>query len=201
MKPTYKIFLMLAVTASMHAASQMGFADSALLRHNRIHRNALKVITGWSVASIASGVIGQNNSTGETRQFHKKNVLWGGVNLGLAGFGFLRVKPEGRRQFSTAEIAKKLRTTEKIFLFNTGLDLAYVALGLYTRERGLRFTGDKRDRLHGTGSSLMTQGGFLTLFDGVVYLLHTKNGSRFNDAFNRLTVTVTMQGAGLVYRF
>lgn len=198
MKRFFYCFLLL-VSLSAHA--QYSLFDSVNTRHNKIFKAGTLLLSGWAAASLVSGLVGKNNSTGELKYFYKRNVLWGSINLGLSGLGYLRIKGEERKSYSTAETFKRVEAAQKIFLFNTGLDLAYVAFGLYTRERANKFTGDKHDRLRGTGNSLLFQGGFLTLFDGVLYILHNKNGNRLEKKLDGLSFTSTGDGLGLVYRF
>lgn len=194
------LFSLLLLLASK-AHSQRSLYDSVNVRHNKISTTALTVLGGWSVGSIVSGVIGQNNNTGETRQFYKRNVLFGGINLGLSALSLWRLQYEASRSYTPAETFKRTSSTQKILLFNAGLDLAYIAYGLYTRERAFRYTGDKADRLRGTGNSLLLQSGFLTALDFVQYFLQNGNAKRLDKKLTMLSFSTTENGAGLVYRF
>lgn len=186
---------------SMAARAQLSLYDSVNIRHNTISGGAVTVLTGWSLASLATGLVGQNNSDGEVRQFHKRNVLFGAINLGLSGLAILRMRTEASRGYTPAETFKRTAATQKVLLFNAGLDLAYLGYALYTRERAYRYTGDKRDRLRGTGNSLLVQGGFLTVLDFVQYFLQSANAKRLDRRLQSLSVSATGNGFGLVYRF
>ena len=181
--------------------AQLSLYDSVNIRHNKISKTAITALAGWSVASVVLGLVEQNNSDGEVRQFHKRNVLFGGINLGFSGLALLRMHLEASRIYAPAETFKRTRATQKVLLFNAGLDLAYIAYGLYTRERAFRYTGDKRDRLRGTGNSLLVQSGFLTALDFIQYFLQNGNAKRLDKKLNLLSFSVTENGAGLVYRF
>lgn len=181
--------------------SQLSLYDSVNVRHNKISSAAITTLAGWSAASMASGLIGQNNSEGDVRQFHKRNVLFGGINLAFSGLALLRTHYEAARGYTPAETFKRTASTQKVLLFNAGLDLAYLAYGLYTRERAFRYTGDKRDRLRGTGNSLLVQSGFLTVLDFVQYFLQSSNAKRLNKKLGLLSFAPTGNGFGLVYRF
>lgn len=183
------------------AEAQTSLYDSVNLRHDKISKTGMTILSGWSAASLISGLVGQNNSAGELKYFYKRNVLWGSINLGLSGLGYLRIQREKDKTYTAAQTFKRVGAAQKVFLFNTGLDLAYIAFGLYTRERGNSFTGDKMERLRGTGNSLLLQGSFLTLFDGVMYFLHSKNANRMNRKLEGLSLTSTGEGFGLVYNF
>jgi hypothetical protein len=157
------------------------------------------VLGSWALLNIGSGIIGQGQTAAEQQHFYRMNTIWGGVNLVLAGISYFSSKRGAVA--SQRGTFQKQATTEKLFLFNTALDLGYVAFGLYTRERGNRFTGERKDRLSGTGKSLLVQGGFLAFFDGVLYLLHTKNGSRLRQSLSGLTIGQSANGVGILYRF
>lgn len=191
--------LLLLLGSTVHA--QLSLYDSVNIRHNKISSTAITALAGWSAASIVSGLVGQNNSDGGVRQFHKRNVLFGGINLAFSGLSLWRTHYEASRGYTPAETFKRTAATQKVLLFNAGLDLAYLAYGLYTRERAFRYTGDKADRLRGTGNSLLVQGGFLTVLDFVQYFLQSANAKRLNTRLQGLTVTATDNGFGLAYRF
>ncbi|MDB5205943.1 MAG: hypothetical protein JWR72_1018 [Flavisolibacter sp.] len=196
-----RFFYCLLLIVSFSAHAQYSLYDSVNTRHNKISKTGTLLLSGWAAASLISGLVGQNNSTGKLKYFYKRNVLWGGINLGLSGLGYLRTKREQKDVYTSAQTFKRVEAAQKVFLFNTGLDLAYVAFGLYTRERSNKFTGDKKDRLVGTGNSLLFQGGFLTVFDGVLYLLHNKNGNRLEKKLEGLSFISSGDGVGLAYRF
>jgi hypothetical protein len=64
----------------------------------------------------------------------------------------------------------KFQNLERTLIFNSGLDIAYIATGLYLRERGkneLNLT--RSEQFQGFGKSLMLQGGFLLVFDALFY--------------------------------
>ena len=186
---------------SMALQAQLSLYDSVNLRHDKIAKTGITALAAWSAASMLSGLVGMNNSDGDVRYFHKRNVLFGGINLALSGLSLLRMQSESSRAYTPAQIFKRTAATQKVFLFNAGLDLAYIAYGLYTRERAFRYTGDKRDKLRGTGNSILVQSGFLTVLDFVQYFLQSGNARRLDRKLNMLSFSATENGAGLVYRF
>lgn len=196
-----RCFLCLLLLSSISSGAQLSLYDSVNIKHDRLTTNATYALAGWSLASVTSGLIGKNNSSGEAREFHKRNVLFGSINLGLAGLGILRNRLDANRGYPPEQTFKRTAATQRLFLFNAGLDLAYIAYGLYTRERAYRYTGARYDKLRGTGNALLAQGGFLTVFDFVQYLLHSSNAKRLNTKLQTLSFTTTADGLGLVYRF
>lgn len=199
MKPFFSVLLLLSCLSS--PAQQPSLYDSVRFRHDRISSGALVTLMGWSAASIGSGFVGKNNSTGDVREFHRRNITFGSINLAISGLGLWRVHSEARRRYTPGQTVKRLNATQRILLFNAGLDLAYVAYGLYTRERAFRYTGAKADKLRGTGNSLLVQGAFLTVFDFVQYALQRRNAKRLDGRLETLSFAPTENGLGLVYRF
>jgi hypothetical protein len=191
--------LFLALIVALEAPAQMSTDDSVNRKRAEIGRAGMAVLGSWALLNIGSGLVAKGNSNGRQKQFYKTNVIWGGVNLLLAGVGYLRER--GEHSYIISETFRKQAGTEKLFLFNTALDLGYVAFGLYLRERGNRFVGAKRERLLGTGDSFLVQGGFLFLFDGIMYTVHTLNGARLYPALKKISFFPSKNGCGLVYRF
>jgi len=75
--------------------------------------------------------------------------------------------------FGVEEALGEARKIEKILLINSGLDVAYIGTGFLLRH--LSSNSDKRkDLLKGYGNSLILQGGFLLVFDLILYgVLHS----------------------------
>ena len=79
--------------------------------------------------------------------------------------------------------------TEKLYLFNAGLDVAYLATGLYLLEKGRNPTAaGSPDRWRGYGQSLLLQGGFLLLFDGFQYATHHRHSQKLYPLLSRVSI-------------
>ena len=161
-------------------------------------RNGLKALGSWSGANIIYGTIARNNSTGSTKYFHEMNAIFNSVTLGISALGFFSAKKPTTLNLS--ESFKKQNEAERLFLFNAGLDLAYVAGGAYLRERS-KNNIDNSQRLKGYGNSVMLQGGVLALFDGVMYFIMQKNGKKMNALLKNISLENTGNSVGLIYRF
>lgn len=144
------------------------------------------VLGSWSTANIIAGAIGTNTNNREARYFNQMNVIWNGANLVIAGAGYYGATKEKLNDLTISKVLLHQNKTEKTFLFNTGLDLAYVATGLYLKER----SKSKADpaKLKGYGNSVMVQGGFLFLLDAVMYKLQLHHGKRLDTFTDKLTV-------------
>jgi hypothetical protein len=167
------------------------------IERQEISKKGLKILSAYGVANIIYGSIASSNSTGSTKYFHKMNVLWNGVTLGIVGISTIFSKKE--KVLSYRGSLKKQSEIEKIFLFNAGLDLAYIAGGSYLKERSKTSTKNS-SRLRGYGESVMLQGGVLLFFDGILYSIHNNHGKKLNKMAEKLMLTTTDSGVGLVLK-
>lgn len=180
---TAKYTLILAIALLLHVSThaQEGFNDSLARSRNHITRAAMLTLGSWAVANISSGFIMAGQTTGQTRYFWRMNAYWNFINLGLAGMGYLNAITASAKKYSFSENFEAQHALEKIYIFNFGLDLAYIAGGLYLHERGRSATSqNSADQLKGYGTSIITQGAFLLLMDGIMIRLHQKNTLRMN---------------------
>lgn len=169
---------------------------------NKITKNAMIVLGSWAAANITSGFIAASQTTGETKYFWQMNAYWNLVNGGLAILGYINARKAMTRKFDLSENVAAQGSMEKLYAFNLGLDLAYIASGFFLHEKGTNETNpESQDQLKGYGTSLIIQGGFLLLMDGIVLSLHHKNSLRLNNKLKNLGLTATPNGLGVVYLF
>ena len=162
-----------------------------------LNRKGLTVLGSWAGANLIANGILLTNASGSDKYFYQMNVYWSVVNGALAGLGVLQAKKTqaGLSPFQTLE---EQSNTEKIFLVNTGLDVAYVMTGVYLLEKSTNAI-DSQDRLKGYGQSVILQGGFLLLFDGIMYGVHRSHLKKGKAIFENLTFTGNQ--LGFVWRF
>ena len=141
---------------------QQTFTDSFNIKRQNITKIGVKILAGYNVVNIIYGSVAYSQNNSGNKYFHKMNAVWNSVTLGLVGIGLLTAKKEGRLTYGAS--LKKQSEAEKIFLFNTALDLAYVAGGAYLTERAKTNTANPL-RLKGFGESIILQGAVLFLFD------------------------------------
>jgi hypothetical protein len=166
MVPRLHLFLLLLVgLLSLPAMAQESAAlevfNSTRLEYNR---QGMWILGSWAVLNLVIGAIGSLNTRGKVQAFHQMNAYWNLVNLGIAGYGFWQAS-----QISLPilfwEVISAQQQIEKVLLFNAALDLAYMAVGFFLVERGLRL---EKERWIGFGKSMLLQGAFLLLFDGIL---------------------------------
>ncbi|MFD2933267.1 DUF6992 family protein [Spirosoma flavum] len=158
------------------------------------HQKTIGLALGsFALANIAVGAVAAGQTSGETKYFHKMNVYWNLVNLGIAGAGLLS---SGKRKTDSETLPDAVRQHEnmkQVLLVNAGLDVAYVIGGAYLQERANSHPTNA-DQLRGYGKSIIAQGGFLLAFDLVNYFIFKKRG----DKQERLLLSATSNGLGFV---
>ncbi len=199
----YPLFLAVAILLHFPSRAQKDFNDSLAQSRNRITRTAMLTLGSWAVANISSGFIIAGQTTGQTKYFWRMNAYWNFINLGLAGMAYLNAISASAKKYSFADNFEAQHALEKIYIFNFGLDLAYIAGELYLHERGRSATTpNSGDQLKGYGTSIIAQGAFLLLMDGVMIRLHQKNTIRMNKRLRRfdLVVALEVSGSGIAYK-
>ena len=135
----------------------------------------LAVLAAWALINlVVSGYfLFRADRHHEGYYFHSMNIGWGAVNAALAGWGLLHLQFSAPAGLELAEIFRRQLFNENLFLFNAGLDVAYVMTGFYLRAKAAGLGQLHPARLHGFGRSLWIQGGFLLVFDAAMWgLLH-----------------------------
>lgn len=156
-------FLLLSLTVS----AQDSFPDF-YTQNIKINNTGMYILGSWAVLNMATGAYGWSKYSGDRMYFHQMNLFWNVVNVSIAGFALYGNYTTDPGSFSQQELMEKMLKTENILLINAGLDIGYIGTGFLLRH--LSGKSDKRaDLLKGYGSSLILQGGFLLVFDLVLY--------------------------------
>ena len=171
------------------AAPAPALANFAATR-TRLDQRGLAVLGGWAVSNILVSGIATGQTDGSAHYFHQMNIGWGAVNLVLAGTGYLAARKAANQPITDrANNVRAQSRTEKLYLFNAGLDVAYMATGLYLLEKSRNPTADgSPERWRGYGQSLLLQGGFLLLFDGFQYATHHRHGQQLYPLLGRVRI-------------
>jgi glucose uptake protein GlcU len=188
-----KIYLSLFLTLSFGYL----FAQTVDLQHfNEIRLNktktAMTILGTWAVGNIAVGSVLASKKEGEDKAFHQMNALWNGVNLTLAGFGLYSAVTADPASFGLFETFNEQQKLQKILLFNAGLDVGYMAGGLYFREKGKNTLDlEKSVKYKGWGKSILLQGAFLFAFDLGTYFVLSSNNSEIKGLLEGLSFSGT----------
>ncbi|MEP7110062.1 MAG: hypothetical protein ABI760_18855 [Ferruginibacter sp.] len=161
-------------------------------------KKGMLVLGSWSAANIIAGAIGTSTANGQARYFNQMNLIWRSTNLLFAGLGYWGATRENTNSLTLSRVILHQNKVEKTFLFNAGLDLAYVTTGLYLTERSKQKADPSK--LKGYGNSVILQGGFLFLFDAVMYSLHQWHSKKLANFIDKITVVAGPAGLALVCR-
>ena len=191
------LFLSLFLSISASIFSQNLLLPTFNQERNDLNRKGMVVLGSWAGANLITNGILLSNSSGSDKYFYQMNVYWSVVNGTLAGLGVLEAKKK-QGNLSAFQTLEEQSSTEKTFLINTGLDAAYVMTGIYLLEKS-KNSIDDQDKLKGYGQSVILQGGFLLLFDGIMYGVHRSHLKKGKVIFENLTFTGNQ--VGFVWRF
>ena len=163
----------------------------------KLTKQSMLVLGSWSAANLIFSGASAGSAEGSNKYFHQMNMIWGGINITLATIGYLSAKNQDGLSF--AKSLRKQSSLEKTFLFNAGVDVAYIAGGFYLKEKAYNDLKN-RDRYKGFGNSIVLQGSALFLFDGVMFLLHQQHGKKLNKLSEKFQLTTTAYGIGCIVK-
>ena len=177
-------------------------ATGETLRFNqdrrRLQLGGMLTLTTWAVANLSGGAVGFFTSEDERKFFHQMNALWNLVNLPLGIVGLVSAVREDPRERDAAAAREASRKQQRVYLINTALDLVYIMGGGLSWALGAQH---EVPRAVGYGQSVVLQGGFLLLFDGVMTALHERRLKRFNRSQRvRLAPTLSVGPTGASLR-
>ena len=189
------LFISISISLCCHCFSQQINLPDFNRQSQLTNKKGLLALGGWSAANVIYGSIASSQTTGTTKYFHQMNALWNGITLGITSAGYFLSKKD--TDLSYEATLKKQAGVEKLFLFNAGLDVAYIAGGLYLKERSKNSIKD-RDKLQGYGESIVLQGSALLVFDAIMFAINNKHGKQLYMANKNVSVRFTGTGLGLV---
>jgi hypothetical protein len=190
-KTCFCLLLTIGFFIVMPATAQLNLQQFNQERLN-INKKGFLVLGSWSAVNIISGIIGQSSASGEAKYFHRMDIIWGSVNLLVALPGYIGAR-KSPIDLALAGSIKNQSVLEKTFAFNAGLDLAYIAAGAWTLEKGK--TNSNPDKYRGYGKSIIMQGAFLLLFDAVMFTTHNRHGKKLIKVLD--TVQLSPNSLGL----
>ena len=177
---------MLALIAAVTLTAQPLDLEAWNRERLKTSQVSMFVLGGWAVGNMAAGALGFGLERDErVRSLHLGNLIWNAVNLGLALNTLIRewnANPAALNPKQSLEAAEQI---EKVFFINAALDLAYLATAAFLWQRG-EAVGDPR--MVGLGQSLLTQGGFLAVFDLTMGVLNARLTGKLLEG---VTVNVT----------
>lgn len=153
-----------------------------------INKKGMLVLSGWALTNIASGSYGFYHSNGRNKYFHQMNAFWNVVNLSIGVFTYYQSALTDPSTFNLYQSMAHARSIENLLLLNIGLNVGYIATGGFLWERGIR---KENQRLLGYGPSLVLQGGFLLVFDTILYTLNRSNNQNLFQLLDQVQISGT----------
>ncbi len=176
------ITLSLFLLFSMPLLAQESFTD--FYNHSqKISNTGMYVLGSWAIANIATGTYGWSKYSGNRMYFYQMNLFWNVVNASIAGFALYSNYSSDINSFTQQELIEKLVKTENILLINAGLDIGYIGAGFLLKYLSTKHP-KRSSMLKGYGNSVILQGGFLLVFDVVMYGILRADRIDFLDNFN-----------------
>ncbi len=197
MKKIFSFALLLQITFFSTLKAQNPDLDEISRKSIEVNKKGMMVLGSWAVANIGTGIYGALANEGPNKYFYEMNAIWNGVNLGLAGFSLLGYANTSFENTTLADLVKQQHGSETAFIVNAGLDVGYMAFGLYLRELSLN-DPDNAARWKGYGNSILLQGGFLFVFDVVMYGLQR---SRTKQYVYPLLENVSISPTGMSFKY
>jgi len=161
----------------------------------QITKTGMLVLGSWAVGNMAVSGLMMTRTSGTQYYFHQMNVFWNVVNLGLAGFGIYNALRMDPASIGVANSVSEFYSLQKTLLFNAGLDIGYIAGGLYLLERA-KNSESNQERFRGFGRSVILQGAFLLAFDTALFFVLDSRSDELLPFLN-----VSADGIGLRMRF
>lgn len=169
------------------------------LRQTNFSKIAMISLNSWAVGNITYGTIANFQTTGEAKYFHQMNAIWNVVNLGIGIPSIIGVyKSKSQQSFET--LYKNQKKMETVYLFNAGLDLAYMTAGAASRSYGNSLTGTDALRFKGYGSSLIFQGGYLFAHDLAMFILLKTNTKLLDKEWKNVRLVASPNGAVIKFK-
>jgi hypothetical protein len=202
--PMRKIILFLLLSAGLcnNANAQIQSELDTFNSYRRlINIRGMSLLTAWSAANVIGGSYGYFTADeGQAKHFQGMNAMWGGINLIFGLAGLIQANSD-HKKYDFNQTVRQQHSIEKTFLFNAGLDLAYIAGGFYLLENA-KVDHDHEARYKGWGTSIIMQGAFLCLFDAGMFISHNTHGKKKLDPIiQRATFVMSGDGVGIRYRF
>lgn len=142
------------------------------------NNTGMYILGSWAVANLVAGGYGWSQTTGQTKYFHQMNFFWNTVNLSIAGIALYSNLTTSFADLSTAQMLEKHTKTENLYLINAGLDVLYIGTGFLLKHLATQ-KPKRHDLLKGYGNSVILQGGFLFVFDLVMWKIQHDHRMNF----------------------
>mgnify|MGYP000091358057 CR=1 FL=1 len=148
---------------------------------NTHSRNGMIALGSWGVGNMIVGTAGMLTTERSSMMFnfHLMNTAWNVVNVGIALPAYLGARKRLNKKYDIPGTFKLQRKQETVYGINMAADVLYVGSGVFMQEFANRFDNQRvQNSFKGMGYSLIMQGGFLLIFDAVMFTIHKTHWKR-----------------------
>lgn len=174
MKKALLLLLFLLFSLKPLLAQSKEIASNAVETANFIdfQKKAMWTLGSWSAAHAVVSSVGLLANS-ESEAFHQMNLSWSAVNLLIALPALHSLYNTEQVYNSPSDLERERHQFSKVLALNTGLDVAYMttALFLYSAPASENATVEMN---RGFAQALLLQGGFLFVFDLILYIKNEK---------------------------
>jgi hypothetical protein len=212
-----KILTVILLVISCQAFAQQDSLKTYNTERIRITSNGMEYLGGWGLLNLATGAyanwgtgsktitvtVGQNqvpervsSISPELKYFAQMNTIWGSVNFVTALLGYTGTQNGKNKKLTAAQTLHEQERIEKIFKINSYFDVAYLGAGLY-----LKLAGDSRNSplMKGYGESILMQGGFLLIFDQLMYRSEKNHGIKLRNFLEKHPISFDGRRIGIIF--
>lgn len=156
------------------------------------NQRGMIVLGSFSAANVAFGAAAcLATEDKEWRAFHGMNAAWNVVNLAIAYGGYRAARKERGKERTCGDMLNHYESNKRLYLMNAGLDILYLGSGYVLNDQSIY--SRQPEMLRGFGKAIMLQGGFLLIFDSVMFASHQSR----NKKWRRLLEGLCVSGNGI----
>lgn len=175
------IALLLITTSLSSQAQDMEVFNKYNKELNMHSRNGMIALGSWGVGNMIVGTAGMLTTDRGSMMFnfHLMNTAWSVVNVGIAIPAYLGARKRLKKEYDIPGSFKFQRQQETVYGINMAADVLYIGSGVFMQEFANRFDNQRvQNSFKGMGYSLIMQGGFLLLFDAVMFGVHKSHWNK-----------------------
>ncbi len=169
---TLFIFYLSFFNCQLSFSQEIWYPESFIQTQGRLNKDGAIGLSSWGLMNAGFSGYMMTQTTGQEKNFHAMNLIWGGIDLAVGIPTFIRSYKIYKGKIQLKMDSYNPKRYLKIYSVNGWLDLAYIGAGFIVKSRASHATDP--EMMRGFGNSIILQGSFLFTFDNVMYLLHRK---------------------------
>lgn len=192
-----KLLTIILIIISCHAFAQQDSLKAYNASRIHITSNGMEVLGSWGIVNtFGGGLAWATSTTPQSRYFFQMNTVWGTVDFVTAILGYTGTNNNKNKKLTAAQTLQEQERIEKIFKVNSYLDFAYLGAGLY-----LTVEGGSRNSpiMKGYGESVLLQGGFLLIFDELMYKSEKTHGDKLRNFLEKHPISFDGHRVGIIF--